>query len=135
MNLKTDKSQFLIIAAVALIILSGFAVSRKKNQYREAMNLPFNDVQLESIEDGVYYGKTYTSFLRLQLEVKVENHQLVEINVLENMGIDGEEARPILDKMIKENKVIVSAIKGSELGCLQYISCVCSALTSTDEKR
>ena len=61
--------------------------------------------------------------------VTVENHQLKNIEVLENDGLDGETAKPILQKMIDENKVVVPAIKGAELGSLVYISCVSTALS------
>ena len=74
------------------------------------------------------YGKTYTTFLHVQLNVKVENHKIQDIEVLECEGIDGETAKPILQTMIQENKVVVPAIKHAELGSLVYISCVSCAL-------
>lgn len=129
-----DYSKYLMFAAVIFIMLCGFLIARKKNQAREVSKLPFYNVELETVEDGTYYGKTYTSFLHLALEVTVKDHKLVKIDVLENDGIDGEKARPIIDKMIAENKVVVTAIKGAELGSIQYISCVDSALAQkTDE--
>lgn len=128
MKLKTDYSKLLMIVALIVLMLCGFLVKKKKATYREAMRLPFYNVQLESVEDGVYYGKSYTSYLRLQLNVTVENHKIVNIDVIENKGIDGIEARPIIEKMINENKIAVTAIEGAERGSLQYISCVDSAL-------
>ena len=58
----------------------------------------------------------------------VENHKIVEIKVIEADGIDAVPAKPILDKMIAENKIAVQAVKGAELGSLVYISCVDKAL-------
>lgn len=128
MKLKTDYSKILMIVAVIFIMVAGYLVNRRKSNYREAMRLPFYDVKMESVDDGIYYGKTYTSFLHLQLNVIVQNHKIADIEVLESAGVDAETAKPILNKMIEENKVVVPSIKGSELGSLQYISCVSSAL-------
>lgn len=128
-NLKPDYSKILMLAALAFIMLSSYFIARKKMQLREASSLPFHSVQLEQIADGSYKGKTYTSFLHLQLEVIIENHKIKEINVIENDGVDGEKARPIIQKMIDQNNIVVPAVKGAELGSLVYISCVSTALT------
>lgn len=128
--MKSNVNKFLTFAAVAVIMLSSYFVTRKKMQLREASSLPFHNVQLEQIADGSYKGKTYTSFLHLQLEVIIENHKIKEINVIENDGIDGEKARSIIQKMIEQNSIVVPAVKGAELGSLVYISCVSTALNS-----
>ena len=116
--------------ALALICLmaGGFMISRKKTRLREATSLPFYQIEMSEVEDGIYEGQTMTSFLHLKLRIEVENHQLKKIDVLENDGIDGETARPIIEKMIAKNEVVVSAVKGAELGSLVYISCVSTAL-------
>ena len=128
--MKSNVNKFLTFAAVAVIMLSSYFVARKKMQLREASLLPFHNVQLEQIADGSYKGKTYTSFLHLQLEVIIKNHKIKEINVIENDGLDGEKARPIIQKMIEQNSIVVPAVKGAELGSLVYISCVSTALNS-----
>lgn len=133
MKVKTDLSKIIMICALIFIMVAGYLVARNKKNYHEAMRLPFYNVDMEMVEDGVYYGKTYTSFMRLQLNVFVQDHKLVKIEVLENAGIDGETAKPILDKMIDENKIVVPAIKGSELGSLQYISCVSTAIHGLED--
>jgi len=127
-NFKQDYSKILMAVAVAFIIFCSYTVSRKKLQFREASALPFYNIQLEEIADGTYKGKTYTSFLHLQLEVIVMDHKIKNIKVIENSGIDGEKARPIIQKMIEQNSIVVPAIKGAELGSIVYISCVSTAL-------
>lgn len=123
-----DFSKFLMLAALIILMAGGYIVNRKKLQLREAANLPYYKIELSEIEDGIYTGKTETSFLHLELEINVENHQIKKINVLQNDGIDGEKARPIIDEMIAQNKIVVPAIKGAERGSLVYISCASTAL-------
>lgn len=127
-NRINDFSKFLMLAALIILMAGGYIVNRKKLQLREAANLPYYKVELSEIEDGIYTGKAETSFLHLELEINVENHQIKKINVLQNDGIDGEKARPIIDEMIAQNKIVVPAIKGAERGSLVYISCASTAL-------
>lgn len=124
----TDLSKFLMIVALILLMAGGYVINRKKLQLREAANLPYYKIELTEIEDGIYTGKTQTSFLHLELEIQIENHKIKDIKVLQNDGLDGEKARPIINEMIEQNKIVVPAIKGAERGSLVYISCVSTAL-------
>lgn len=135
MNMIFSKSAPKILAAASLLVImfGGYLVLRKKNQIAEASKLPFTQVELSDIDDGVYSGKTYTSFLHLELEVEVKEHRLTDIKVLKNDGIDGETAKPIINEMIKQNSIVVPAIKGAELGSIVYISCVNQALVGHDD--
>ena len=128
-NKKSDISSVLMLLALICLMAGGWYIARKKARLREASSLPFYKVELSQLADGEYEGQTYTSFLHLKLKVTVENHQLKNIEVLENDGLDGETAKPIIQEMIKENKIVVPAIKGAELGSLVYISCVSCALS------
>lgn len=127
-NIMTDLSKFLMIVALILLMAGGYVINRKKLQLREAANLPYYKIELTEIEDGIYTGKTQTSFLHLELEIQIENHKIKDIKVLQNDGLDGEKARPIINEMIEQNKIVVPAIKGAERGSLVYISCVSTAL-------
>jgi len=126
-------SSILMLLALISLMAGGYIISRRKARLKEAAALPFYKIEMSQVADGEYEGKTYTSFLHLQLKVIVENHQLRDIQVIENEGIDGETARPILQKMIEENKIVVPAVKGAETGSLVYISCVSTALAGKNQ--
>ena len=121
-------AKILAVIAVLFLMAGGWILARRRANITEAAKLPFYNVELSEVEDGEYYGKTYTSFLHLQLKVFVQNHTITNIDVIESEGIDSETAKPILQDMIAQNKVVVKAIKGAELGSLVYISCVDGAL-------
>ena len=121
-------AKILAVIAVLFLMAGGWILARRRANITEAAKLPFYNVELSEVEDGEYYGKTYTSFLHLQLKVCVQNHTITNIEVIESEGIDSETAKPILQDMIAQNKVVVKAIKGAELGSLVYISCVDGAL-------
>ena len=121
-------AKILAVIAVLFLMAGGWILARRRANITEAAKLSFYNVELSEVEDGEYYGKTYTSFLHLQLKVFVQNHTITNIEVIESEGIDSETAKPILQDMIAQNKVVVKAIKGAELGSLVYISCVDGAL-------
>lgn len=121
-------AKILAVIAVLFLMAGGWILARRRANITEAAKLPFYNVEISEVEDGEYYGKTYTSFLHLQLKVFVQNHTITNIEVIESEGIDSETAKPILQDMIAQNKVVVKAIKGAELGSLVYISCVDGAL-------
>ena len=125
---KPDISMILMFVALVALMAGGYVVAKKKARLREAASLPFYKIEMAQVADGIYEAQTQTSFLHLKLSVTVQNHQLKTIDVLENEGIDGETARPIINRMVEQNAVVVPAVKGAELGSLVYISCVSSAL-------
>ena len=129
--MKKDYSSWakaLAVIALLSIMAGGFLITRRKNHLAEATKLPYHNVSLEQVPDGFYKARTETSFLHVELQVQVESHKIVKIEVIEADGIDAVPAKPVLDKMITENKIAVQAIKGAELGSLVYISCVDKAL-------
>ena len=129
-KVKVSTSKLLMYFAVVFVMFCSYLIVRHKSQVQEAKNLPFYNTPLEAVADGTYYGKTYTKFLHVQLEVTVQNHQLKEIKIIENKGSQGQKVQPIIQEMIKQNKVVVPAIKGEELASLVFISCVDTALHS-----
>ena len=129
-KVKVSTSKLLMYFAVVFVMFCSYLIVRHKSQVQEAKNLPFYNTPLEAVADGTYYGKTYTKFLHVQLEVTVQDHQLKEIKIIENKGSQGQKIQPIIQEMIKQNKVVVSAIKGEELASLVFISCVDTALHS-----
>ena len=130
MKINSDSKFFkyglILVCLVLLIIL--YSQKRTRSQYAEAKQLPFYNTAIESVADGVYVGKTDTSFCHVQLEVTVENHQIKNITILEKKGSKGKNVDSIIQEMIEQNKTVVPAIKGEELASLVFISCADNAI-------
>lgn len=125
-------SKFLAVFAILFLMFGAYLISKQKSRTTEATHLPFYNVKLEDVEDGIYHNRTETSFMFVEVEVTVENHQFKDIKIIESEGVDCESAKPIVQEMIKQNKTVVKAIKGAELGSLVYISCVDGALHNVE---
>ncbi|MCR4741854.1 MAG: hypothetical protein K5866_03155 [Treponema sp.] len=131
---KTKLRAIDIILLVVCIVLMFFSYQniRKRKRINEVKDLPYKNVSLENVQDGIYTAKTETSFLNLKLQVKVENHKIEDIKVLERSEIRNFDEKVLLDKMIAENKAFVEVVKGQELASLVYITCLDSALAQGD---
>lgn len=128
MSMKRSTYNTIIIIICIFMSIFAYFNSRNKKQINEAKRLPFTNTSLENVSDGIYEGKTYTSFMHLVLNVTVKDHKLDTINIIENKGSKGQKANKIIEKMIEENKVVIPLIKGDELATLVFISCVDSAI-------
>ena len=124
-----DKAAKILPAAAIIIAMFGFfLIYRNKAQVTETVHLPYYGILAEQVEDGIYEAKTYTSYLHVQLRVHVQNHQITDIEVLENEGSKGQNVLPILQSVIEHNATKVPAVKGEEMASLVFISCIDSAL-------
>lgn len=125
---KNDYLKILPYIAVIFVMFCSMLIIRHKNQLSETRLLPFYNVNVADVADGTYLGKTYTSYMHVQLEVTVKNHVITHIEIIENTGSKGLKVEPIIDEMVKQNKSVVPAIKGEEMASVVFISCVDSAL-------
>ena len=128
--MKENLPKILAFVAVIFIMICAFVVDRQKTKIAEATKLPFHNVDLAKVEDGVYAGKTYTSFAHVQVEVTVKDGKLVKIDATECDGLEAVKAKDVLQKMVEQNKIVIPAQKGEEIGTLVFISCVDCALHS-----
>lgn len=123
----------LIVLCVILLFIS-YMQQKTRKQMKEVAKLPFYDVSVDEVPDGTYEGETFTSFMHVKLLVTVQNHQIMDIQVLENEGSRGQHVEPILKRMIQENKSVVPAEKGEEIASIVFISCVDDALSKAISK-
>ena len=125
-----DSKPVRIILIILCVVLSFilYMQRRTRNYYKEAAKLPFYNIHPVDVADGTYHGKTYTSFLHVQLDVTVESGKLTKIEIIENEGTGGKKITPLLDEMIAQNDSVVPALKGDELASIVFIACVDDAL-------
>lgn len=125
---NTGLLQILLLFLCFILMFVMYMQKRERKQYKEVQSLPFYNTPVNTVADGTYPGKVYASFMHLQLKVTVKNHQITEIEIVENVGSKGKNVQPIIDRIIESNSAVVPAIEGEELASLVFISCVDDAL-------
>lgn len=130
---KQDLTKYLSLIALIFIMFCAYTVNSRRSKMNEVARLPFYNIQLQNVKDGIYEGKTYTTFAHVQLKVKIQNHKIVDIETIECEGQEVGKAAGVLQEMVEKNTIVVQAKKGREIGTMIFISCVDNALYGKDE--
>lgn len=134
--MKTNSSAFKYICIFLCLILVfvSYSINRKRNQIKELKNLSLQNIEISNIADGTYTGYANTSFLKVKLELIVQNGTLQDVKILMNEGSVGQNVAPITETMVKENKIIVSPIPDEEIASVVFMAAATNALSSQNEK-
>lgn len=134
--MKTNSSAFKYICIFLCLILVfvSYSINRKRNQIKELKNLSLQNIEISNIADGTYTGYANTSFLKVKLELIVQNGTLQDVKILMNEGSVGQNVAPITETMVKENKIIVSPIPDEEIASVVFMAAASNALSSQNQK-
>ncbi len=126
------KQMMFCLAAVAGIILSGC------NDPKILKTIPVSEPNLNSVMDGVYRG-TYTLELpsgyfignrTAVVDVVISNHRYQKIEIINEMKVVSKtNFRPLLDSIIREQKLNVDAVSGASFTRKAVIKAIEKALT------
>ena len=130
--MKTNSSAFKYICIFLCLILVfvSYSINRKRNQIKELKNLSLQNIEISNIADGTYTGYANTSFLKVKLELIVQNGTLQDVKILMNEGSVGQNVASITETMVKENKIIVSPIPDEEIASVVFMAAASNALSS-----
>ena len=136
--MKTNSSAFKYICIFLCLILVfvSYSINRKRNQIKESINLSLQNqnIEISNIADGTYTGYANTSFLKVKLELIVQNGTIQDVKILMNEGSVGQNVASITETMVKENKIIVSPIPDEEIASVVFMAAATNALSSQNQK-
>ncbi len=103
-------------------------ISFKQKQFRHQLNevkeLPYQGISVESLEDGIYFGKTITTFLNLELMIEVENKAYKKIEITNCSEDKKQDIQNLVDELISTGSLKVPSKKRGMLEYLIFISCL-----------
>ncbi len=88
----------------------------------------FEDIDLSEIPDGTYYGSAEAFLSRANVAVRVEDQQIVRIDLLRHVHSNGEEAKAVLDRVITQQCLKVDVVSGATTSSLVLLKAVEDAL-------
>ena len=106
----------MIVVSVLLVIglFAGGIYLKSIGNYKAKVNaLPFDEIDLTKVEDGVYEGQCDTGVVRARVQVTVRDHQLESIELLKHENGRGTPAEAILDQMVRTQTTAVDAVSGA----------------------
>lgn len=84
------------------------------NQYQKNVSgITFENVDLKTIQDGIYEGEYDAGYIYAKVEVEIINGEIVFVDLLEHRNERGKAAEKVLNDIIAENKVDVDAVTGA----------------------
>ncbi|MFH5835262.1 FMN-binding protein [Proteiniclasticum sp. C24MP] len=117
---------FIVIAAAGSVIIYSTLSGNLEKLRKE----PIRTVKLAEISDGSYVGEYSVFPVHVKVDVKVVDHEIREIDILEHDHGKGWDAEAITDTIISQQSIEVDAISGATYSSLVIIKAVEDALVN-----
>lgn len=113
---KALKKVLIVVGTIVLLVGILFAIMMwKMGQVSHKMlDSQVNvEIDMEQVADGIYKGSSDGGMVKVEVEVEVKDHKIVNINLLKHECGTGKPAESMLDEMVKNNTDDVDAVSGA----------------------
>lgn len=115
----------LLVAVIAIMV--GSMNKMSEDVLDEQVNVEIN---MEQVADGIYTGSSDGGLVKVEVEVEVKDHKIVNINLLKHECGTGKPAESMLEEMIKKNTDDVDGVSGATASSKTIRNAVNKALQS-----
>ena len=106
------KKIFCVILGIVLLGTSG-CLSLTASMKKRLAKIENEDIDMETVEDGIFEGHSELDLVKVDVKVLVENHKLIKVELLRHECGLGHPADVIVDKMVEQNTWDVDAVSGA----------------------
>ncbi len=112
---RRNKAVLIVISLLLVIgLFAGGRYLKSIGDYQtKVAALTFDEIDLSTVEDGVYEGQCDTGVVRARVQVTVRDHRLESMELLEHENGRGTPAEAILDQMVQDQTTAVEAVSGA----------------------
>ena len=113
---KKTKVVWIVVAAVLILLMVAFIaiIGGMGKTTKEALDKQENaDINMEQVADGTYQGSSDGGLVKVEVEVEVKDHKIVNINLLKHECGKGKPAESMLDEMVQKNTDDVDCVSGA----------------------
>lgn len=123
----------MIIFIICVILLIGVIIGVKYlkavNNYKKTTEqLNIKSVNLSEVKDGSYIGSYDAQFVAAKVEVKIKNHKIASIKLLEHKNGRGKKAEIIPKKVVKSQTLKVDTVSGATISSKVILKAIENAL-------
>lgn len=116
----------LLIVLFVIALTSVFFISRG---LKSGMNLEINDVNLTSLNDGIYNGKYNAGRWSNEMNITIKDHKIIKIEVIKDVSFSlPEVTQAIISKVLEKQNTNVDIISGSTVTSKAYLKAIENAL-------
>ncbi|UCF70143.1 MAG: FMN-binding protein [candidate division WOR-3 bacterium] len=101
------------ILLALIIVLGGALFFRTWLMAKHIQSIEIEDVDLSKIDDGVYPGVFADFLVAIKLNVTVKEHQITNIEIIEQRSGPGYEALETVDRILEAQSPKVEAVTGA----------------------
>lgn len=106
------KKIFCVILGIVLLGTSG-CLSLTASMKKRLAKIENEDIDMETVEDGIFEGHSELDLVKVDVKVLVKNHKLIKVELLRHECGLGHPADVIVDKMVEQNTWDVDAVSGA----------------------
>lgn len=100
----------------------------------EGQNLSFDNIELSSVNDGIYEGEYKAGRFSNSIQVKVENNKITKINILDDVVFAKKEVSDkLFEKVINKQGIDVDVISGATVTSKSYLKTIENALKNKNQ--
>ena len=120
-----------MIIVAAVVVFMGVMIGVKVTQTGRALKQQVNEpIDMAQVADGTYRGESDGGLVKVEVEVEVKDHKIVNINLLKHECGKGKPAESILEEMVKRNTDDVDGVSGATASSKTIRNAVNQALQS-----
>lgn len=124
------------VVVISLMVLIAVMAGVMNNTIQKAMDEQENiDINMEQVADGIYNGSSDGGLVKVEVEVEVRDHKIVNINLLKHECGKGKPAESMLEEMVQNNTDDVDSVSGATASSKTIRNAVNKALQSGLEDR
>jgi len=127
-----DKKQKYLIPVAILLLLFIIAISGAKPMIEKNLknleSLTLENIDLSSIEDGIYEGKYKVFPIAAEANVIVKDHKITEIELVKHDNGKGAAAEVITDMVIEKQTLEIDVITGATYSSKVILKAIENAL-------
>jgi uncharacterized protein with FMN-binding domain len=115
---------------MGLVLLAALAFAACESESRRVRGVVLPELDLSQVEDGRYTGEVMYRQSLYRVEVRVQDHRIVKLDVLENEGDDYDQAAlAVLSRVIAAQSLQVDAVSEATRSSKLYLMAAYQALT------
>ena len=121
--------KILVILLIVLFIIALTSVFFISRGLKSGMNLEINDVNLTSLNDGIYNGKYNAGRWSNEMNITIKDHKIIKIEVVKDVSFSlPEVTQAIVSKVLEKQNTNVDIISGSTVTSKAYLKAIENAL-------
>ncbi len=134
MSKKKKLLMWILIVLVLIFLAAQVAMKKIESNLSALMALEMAEIDLDQTEDGVYTGSYSAVPVEAEVQVELENHRIVSIELIEHKHGQGANAEILPEIVVQAQTLNVDLVAGATYSSKVILKAIEDALLQAAEK-